>query len=251
MSLSSSFSTLSRIFKNIEVFGIQGFRLWRGKISKKNNLVGYNLRGLKNKLYLRTNTSDHATFWQIFLDMQYEYLVNFTPKTIIDCGANIGLASVFFANKYPNATIISVEPESSNFEILKMNTEKYPNVHCLKKGIWDKETNLEIIDNGHGKWAFVTKEVDYQNENTISAISINDIMKQFSFDQLDIAKIDIEGSEKVIFSKNYTEWLNKTKLVIIELHDKMEHGASHSFFNAMSHYDYVMDIKGENIFCML
>jgi FkbM family methyltransferase len=121
----------------------------------------------------------------------------------------------------------------------------------LQKGIWYKETNLEIIDNGEGKWAFVTREVDYQNKNTISAISINDISRQFSLKNLDIVKIDIEGSEKVVFSNNYDEWLGKTKLVIIELHDKLEHGTSHAFFNAMRNYDYTMDIKGENIFCRL
>jgi len=249
MYLSETFAGISRIFRNLETFGKEGYKLWKGKLSEKDEVIGYNLKGIKHTLFLRSNTSDHSVFGQIFIDKQYEYPIDFIPETIIDCGANIGLTSVYYANRYPQARIIAVEPESSNFDLLKMNTKDYPNITCLKKGIWDKETNLEIIDNGEGKWAFVTKEVVSQNENTISAVSINDIIKQFSFNRIDIVKIDIEGSEKQVFSKNYEPWLSQTKLVIVELHDKMQHGTSHAFFDAMQHYDYRMDIKGENIFC--
>src|SRR5436309_569985 len=113
MSLSEKFASLSRIFKNMEAFGKEGYRLWKGKLSKKDDVVGYNLKGLKHTVFLRSNTSDHSAFWQIFIDKQYEYPIEFIPNTIIDCGANIGLTSVYYANKYPQATIIAVEPEAS------------------------------------------------------------------------------------------------------------------------------------------
>jgi predicted O-methyltransferase YrrM len=44
---------------------------------------------------------------------------------ILDCGANIGLSSIWFARKYPRATVIAVEPESENFRMLTMNTAEY------------------------------------------------------------------------------------------------------------------------------
>lgn len=251
MSLSGTFSTLSRVFKNIESFGIDGFKLWRGKLSTKDSLVKHNLKGLKHPVYLRTNTSDYSTFWQIFLDKQYEYSIDFAPVNIIDCGANIGLASVYFANKYPDAKIIAVEPETSNFEILLLNTKNYPNITCLNNGIWSKNAILEIQNNGLGKWAFTTKEVTYKNADTISAISIPDIMQTHSFSHIDIAKIDIEGSERKVFSENYEQWVTKTRLIVIELHDKMQKDTAKTFFNAIRNTEYDMDIKGENIFCLL
>jgi len=37
-----------------------------------------------------------------------------SPKTILDAGANIGTASRFFSNQFPDAKIIAIEPDSEN-----------------------------------------------------------------------------------------------------------------------------------------
>jgi FkbM family methyltransferase len=36
---------------------------------------------------------------------------DFNPKIIVDAGANIGMASICFARRYPLATIITIEPD--------------------------------------------------------------------------------------------------------------------------------------------
>jgi FkbM family methyltransferase len=251
MPLSTMFESLTRMLSHVEKNGYEGFKLWKSKQSKKKETIGYALKDLKHKIYLRTASSDYAIYRQIFIEKQYEYSLKQDPKIIIDCGANIGLASVYFANKYPSAKIIAIEPETSNFELLVANTKNYPNVHCLKNGIWHKKTNLHIYDAGMGSWNFVTNEVDYENENTISAISLTDIMVMFKIERIDILKMDIEGSEKEVFD-NYDEaWLNNTDLVIIETHDRMKKGTAKSFFTAISSFNYSMDVRGENIFCEL
>jgi len=73
------------------------------------------------------------TFEKIFLDREYDLsFLNLDPKVIIDGGSNVGYASVFFANRYPDARIISVEPEASNFRLLVKNTRSYPNVTRIR-----------------------------------------------------------------------------------------------------------------------
>jgi FkbM family methyltransferase len=37
---------------------------------------------------------------------------------IIDGGANIGIASLYFLNQYPTARLVAVEPSPANFEDL-------------------------------------------------------------------------------------------------------------------------------------
>ena len=52
----------------------------------------------------------------------------FTPKTIVDAGANIGMASIFYSHRYPAAKIIALEAEGSNFAALCKNVEPYQNI---------------------------------------------------------------------------------------------------------------------------
>jgi hypothetical protein len=40
-------------------------------------------------------------FEQIFYTKEYDINVPFEPKIIIDLGANVGFASVYFANRFP------------------------------------------------------------------------------------------------------------------------------------------------------
>ncbi len=91
----------------------------------------------------------------------------------------------------------------------------------------------------------VTESKEY-NSNSTKAISINDLITEYNIETIDILKIDIEGSEKELFEKNFDYWLSKTKLLIIEIHDGMRKGSSKAVFNALNDFEYVMELKGEN-----
>lgn len=251
MPLSKIFESITRMLYHVEKHGYEGFRLWRSKQGKKQEICGYKLSDLKHELFLRTASSDYATYRQVFIEKQYDCELGTTPEVIIDCGANIGLASVFFANKYPSAKIIAIEPERSNFEMLKRNTQQYPNVHCLNNGIWSKKVNLRIYDAGLGSWNFVVEEVDYQDEKTIAALSIPDVMTMFNIQQIDLLKMDIEGSEKEVFSASNMEWLNKVDYIVIELHDWMKKGTAKVLFDAIRFFNYYFNVKGENVIIKL
>src|ERR1700730_16557007 len=67
---------------------------------------------------LRARTTDVTVFEQVFVVRQYETEMPKRPRLIIDGGAHIGCATSFFANKYPDAVIISVEPDAENFDLL-------------------------------------------------------------------------------------------------------------------------------------
>ena len=60
------------------------------------------------------------------------------------------MAALYFANAYPNAKIVSVEPESNNYNVLVNNTESYGNIHTIQSGIWNKSTYLKVKDIGLG-----------------------------------------------------------------------------------------------------
>ncbi len=217
---------------------IRKFGVYKGLVLflkiKTNATQNLSISELKFPFTLRPNTSDIYVFYQVFSEREYDNCINFEPKVIIDAGANIGLTSLFYANKYPQALIIAIEPDAENYETLVHNCKPYNNIKTLQKGLWHKDAKLKISDKFKGgKWAMVVEEVIDNNDFTIDAISLNSILKEFNINKIDILKMDIESAEKEVLSENYELWLPKVKMLIVELHDRMKPGCSNSFINAI------------------
>ena len=236
--------TLLKLIKKYPLSGIFIFILLNIKF-----INSIKIPRIKHRIFLRKGTSDVATFSQMFAKREYDKIpIKFFPKTIIDLGANVGLAAIFFANKYPESKIISVEPEGSNYKMLVKNCRNYKNITTLNKAISNEDNvTVQVEDNGYGKWGFMTKKIDSSNENGIKTISIDSLIKQNTISIIDILKIDIEGAEKELFESNYESWVPKTRCIIIELHDRMKSGCSKSFFKCISKYNFSFSMRGENI----
>ena len=213
-------------------------------------LEKYLVNNYKNALLLRANTSDFLTFKQIFLYNEYDIEIEFEPEFIIDGGAYVGYSSVYFGNRFPNAKIVALEPAKSNYDLLVKNTVSYNNIYNYNAGLWSTKTSLTVKDEGYGNWGFFVKEIAYENridENYIKGIPISEILNSSGFNTIDILKLDIEGSELEIFSKNYEPWLGKVRMIIIELHDRLRTGCSDAFYNATRNYNFSYSRSGENI----
>lgn len=216
---------------------------------KRGRFEGLTVPGITHPFTLRDNPYDYATFEEVLLQKAYDIDLPFTPKYIIDGGANIGLTACFFASKYPEAKIISVEPDSENFKLLRSNCSAYKNVEAMQTGIWKNNAFLSIEDSGAGNNAFTVRETG-EGSGTIKAVSIGHIMEKFELPRIDILKLDIEGSEKEVFSEGFESWLPKTRLLVVELHDEMKAGCSDSVLNAVNKYDFTSYTKGENTIFM-
>lgn len=223
---------------------------WLKKV-KKSGLNSIKINGWKHKLFLRFGTSDIDVFHQIIIDKEFEMVsskVENSVKTIIDAGANIGLSSLFFAQKFPGARIFSIEPEDENFQVMKMNLQNYPNITLLKKALWNTEDTVFIRDRGTGSWGFcMTKDLNNSMGIVIDTITINSIISQYMVDVIDILKIDIEGAEFELFEGEDLSWINKCRYIFVEIHDYIKSGASKSVFKSMLKFDFDFDIMGEYV----
>lgn len=216
------------------------------RIYKGQTLLSARLKNTDLQIKLRNNPYDTQVFTQIFLRDELNVHLPESPRVIIDGGANIGLATLYLKTKYPGATIIAIEPERSNFDLLVENTKAYQNIICLNYGIWNTHCRLQIIDTGQGTASFITRELADGNggDNAIEAITIPDVMKQFQFKKLDLVKLDIEGSEKELFKDNYEEWLSKTSCVIVEIHRHLQPDCEATVFHAFEK-DFAYSTLGE------
>jgi len=204
------------------------------------------INGIQHPLTLSNFNVDVTTLFQIFFAEEYNIDFPEPPETIVDCGANIGLSAVYFANKYPKATIIAIEPDLRNFEFLKKNTAPYQNIHCLRRAVWPTSVQMELVDPGNGGWSLQTKASE---TGAMKSITLDEVMRQFDFSAIDLLKIDIEGAEKELFANHYEHWLSKTGTIAIELHDFIQPGTSDNFYKAIQPYHFNLTSRGENLIC--
>jgi FkbM family methyltransferase len=199
-----------------------------------------NFPGIRSPIFLRLKTSDLATFKDIFVRGQYDFAPPAPPRVIIDAGANIGLTSLLFANRFPAAKIIAVEPELSNYEMLRKNTAPYANIIPVQAAIWNENRPVTIVDPGFGKWGFQVGSAAggaARNVLECQGLTIDKIMSDHNLDFIDILKMDIEGGEKEVF-EDAGKWIDRIGLLIVELHDRLKEGCSRSLGNATGNFKY-------------
>jgi len=243
---------LFRWYSNREVF-FKRFGLWAGyRISTaifpkhaQIKEVSVYIPEYNRRILLRTNTSDISTFTKVLLDEEYRFRINFEPVFILDAGANIGLSALFFANKFPKAKIVTIEPEKSNLELLNKNLRGL-NYSSREGALWNKNTALIIKDTSRNVSGFQVMESD--DKEGISAFTVQDIMSAMETVELDILKVDIEGAEVEVFTDNFHSWLPRTKVLIIETHDRFRPGCTEVLLKALCNYNFERAEKGENLF---
>ena len=214
------------------------------------DLVSVEVENYKYPLFIRQKSSDKLVFYQVCVMNEYEYDYEVDPGLIIDAGGNVGYTAAYFANRYPKAKIVTIEPEKENFKLLLANTENYQNIIPIRAGVWHEAKKLSVANINSASWAFTLEESTEGAPDTFDAVTLDDLLSRFGQQYIDILKIDIEGAEKEIFSRNYHSWLSRTKVIVIELHDRMRRGCSKAFFKAIIDYDFRVQIKGENLICI-
>lgn len=174
---------------------------------------------------------DYITVQEIFFNNDYNLKKfnfsedknqnNYKTKLIIDCGANIGCSSLFLHKNHPQSFIISIEPEEKNFSLLKSNTKEIKKIRHINSAI-SCEKHFFGLKKSTDSRAHKVYDEKNQNQSQEKTFTINDILKEYPENKFDyfLIKIDIEGFEKKLFEKN-TEWIDKFKVIIIELHDWM------------------------------
>lgn len=231
----------------IKNFGlIHGLTIYlRLKALKRNSIK---LPKLEHPIYLRPNTSDLHTFREIFLRDEYALKVPFQPGTIIDVGANIGFTTLYLHRVFPFAKILSLEPDCENFKLLQKNTSAYPTIQALPLALFNRVGEIEMVDEGHGIRGYMAREIlGAAKGHVMPCTTVTELMSSQGLVEIDILKIDIEGSELEVFSHEPDTWLPKVKYLIIELHDRMKPGCSKAVFQAISRHNFEFSIKGENL----
>lgn len=173
---------------------------------------------------LRPASNDSYTFREIFIERVYEVLTHHIAqaRTVIDLGANIGMASIYFRGCWPDAKLVCVEPAIDNIELLKKNMHHpIADGTCLVMygAVWGHSGSVAItpLEKGHVNQRSCYEEKDVGMGQLVPAYTVRHIINQSGFTFVDVLKIDIEGAEVELF-RGEVDWLRMVGLLAIEFH---------------------------------
>lgn len=214
------------------------------------------LAPMGRSIAIRANTSDVACLEKVFVDEEYRLpadanpVFGIRPKLIVDAGANIGMATLYFAHTFPEARIVAVEPEASNFTLLEGNCAGLPNVTLKNAALWPSRMHLQLASADRGNWGFSVQEAQ-DERSPIASVTVPELLAESGLPRIDLLKLDIEGAERELFADNCEEWLPKVGMIVIELHDRLVSGCGGQFYSHMVRRPFTQEVRGENIFLSL
>jgi FkbM family methyltransferase len=255
--MKKSNAPLSQFLRRIKAFSritSLGEAVKLARAEGKAREVQIRLRPSGRAVVLRCDTSDLTCLEKVFIKQEYKTPFPLHPRIIVDAGANIGMATLYFAQEYPLAKIIAIEPEHSNFKILERNCAGLPNVVLVEGALWCENRTLVIQDAGSEKWAFSVAESAKEpspDSQQVKAVTVPGILRDFGIERIDILKLDIEGAERDLFNAGAESWLGSVGQIVIELHDRYQSGCARAFYAAVGRAPFAQEVRGENIFIKL
>lgn len=184
----------------------------------------YSWNGIE--LHYRPGTSDQGLIYEILLrpgaKADYWLPEYVDAKVVLDIGANIGIASVFLAHRFPNARIYSFEPVPANFTLLTRNIETLGNVTAVQKALGKADGSFEMFHSDSqtnlGGYSFHEAGSNVGQRVVVQVREARSMMRELGLDSADVIKIDTEGSEYDILTSLGKEFLENVKWIYGELH---------------------------------
>lgn len=168
------------------------------------------------RLRYRLNRGDIQSFREIWLERAYRLPFPVTKGVLVDLGANIGCTSIWLTKEYGFGKVIAVEPDTTNAQLARKNFDLNGipgEVVGAAIGPADGIAKFQAADDSNqGRLS--------QEGQAVEMISMRSILDRFQLSEIDLVKIDIEGSEQALLT-GPREWLSRTKAVIVEFHPRL------------------------------
>ena len=166
---------------------------------------------------------------QIHKDEISEFAALGPDDGAVDCGANVGNVTARMASK--GATVYAFEPNPYAYQVLKERFLGVPNVHCLNKGVLDRDDTMQLYlhENAHEdqvKWSTGSSlledkgNIDPDSFVEIEVIDLARFIKELDR-EIEVLKMDVEGVECQIINKLIdSKVIDNIKFLIAETHEK-------------------------------
>ncbi|MFT6828640.1 MAG: FkbM family methyltransferase [Bacteroidia bacterium] len=173
---------------------------------------------------------------EIFVNRCYEFHSS-NKATVIDIGMNVGMASLYFANREDVLEVYSFEPFEPTYKLgilnFKLNFKTYGKIHSHNIGLGGNAREIEVSYSSENKGQvgmmgteLIKSKVYDLSKETLrieSAVHYFETIVKNAVDTDLIVKMDCEGAEfEIIPALKEASILGKIKLLMMEWHSEPE-----------------------------
>jgi FkbM family methyltransferase len=198
----------------------------QGSLAQILDYLSQNLKNFPRRVSGRLEVDGHALhyvdlhsfYWQavqIIRSRLYDLRGQDAPPLILDCGAHIGMASIFFASRFPGAEIHAFEADPAIAETLAENLRSLglTGVTPHAAAVWINDDGVSFADS-HDDSGHV--QADGAGGLRTPSIRLRDFLTALTR-PVDLLKLDIEGAEFAVI-RDCDGALGGVRRIIAEVH---------------------------------
>jgi FkbM family methyltransferase len=211
------------------------------------------------KFYSKDYRATCSLYSLIFYRSQYMFNTANKNPLIIDCGANIGTATLFFKWIYKNAEIHCFEPNPDICNILKKNVSQnnFDKVFVNESPVGNKDGFLTLYIDEHNKSGLTSSLKSDFGKNqaskkiNVKVIKLSKYIKTVLKNRtIDMIKFNIEGMENDVIEDLYeSKMLKNVNNMMFEYHhlqSKKDHAELGSFLQKLEEYGFDYNFSVNN-----
>lgn len=187
--------------------------LWFNRLHPSGKMLGFDIAYFDRASFLNL-------YREIFVRQHYYFRADTDSPLIFDCGANLGMATLYFKWLYPRARIEAFEPDPTTFAVLKRNVtqNRLPNVVTHNCALWSDDGEIEFFVDRTTPGSLLMSTDGSRLEG--EAIKVpGRRLSDFVSGPIDFLKLDVEGAEhRVLCDLLSSGKAQFVKQMVIEYH---------------------------------
>jgi FkbM family methyltransferase len=170
----------------------------------------------------RLQYSDLLSFcvqWQdIFVKRCLDFQAATDAPRILDCGANVGLASLYFKQRYPRARITAYEADPSLAAMVDANLQANGagDAEVVHAALWT--SNGQLTFRCEGSDSGMIASLSGAVAGRAAVVRSQRLRDLLDAEPIDLLKLDIEGAEDQVLA-DCEPALHRVRAMIIDLHE--------------------------------